>query len=47
MNPDAFATCFVSLIEGSIMLAKVTVSRIHLERNVSYLIGKINDKLRE
>jgi TetR/AcrR family transcriptional repressor of nem operon len=47
VNPDAFATYFVSLIEGGIMLSKVTGSRIHLERNVSYLIGKINDELRE
>lgn len=47
VNPDAFATYFVSLIEGGIMLSKVTGSRIHLERNVSYLVGKINDELRE
>jgi TetR/AcrR family transcriptional regulator, transcriptional repressor for nem operon len=47
VNPDAFATYFVSLIEGGIMLSKVTGSRIHLERNVSCLVGRINDELRE
>jgi TetR/AcrR family transcriptional regulator, transcriptional repressor for nem operon len=46
VNPDAFATYFVSLIEGGIMLSKVTGSRTHLERNVSYLVDKINDELR-
>jgi TetR/AcrR family transcriptional regulator, transcriptional repressor for nem operon len=46
VNPDAFATYFVSLIEGGIMLSKVTGSRIHLERNVSYLAGRIEDELR-
>jgi|GEM_PF-3315353 len=29
------------------MLSKVTGSRIHLERNVSYIIDRINDDLRE
>jgi AcrR family transcriptional regulator len=47
VNPDAFATYFVSLIEGGIMLSKVTGSRIHLERNVSQLIDRINNELRE
>ena len=46
VNPDAFATYFVSLIEGGIMLSKVTGSRIHLERNVSHLVSKINAELR-
>ena len=46
VDPDAFATYFVSLIEGGIMLSKVTGSRVHLERNVSYLVGKINGELR-
>ena len=46
VNPDAVATYFVSLIEGGIMLSKVTGSRIHLERNVSHLVSKINAELR-
>jgi TetR/AcrR family transcriptional regulator, transcriptional repressor for nem operon len=47
VHPETFATLFVSLIEGGIMLAIVTGSRIHLERNVMHLINKINNELRE
>lgn len=47
INPDAFATYFVSLIEGGIMLSKVTGSKAHLERNVSHLVDKITAELRE
>jgi len=46
VNPEEFATFFISLIEGGIMLSKVTGSRIHLERGVSLLIDKINNELR-
>jgi len=46
IDPESFATLFISLIEGGIMLAKATGTRIHLERNVAYLIDKINADLR-
>jgi TetR/AcrR family transcriptional repressor of nem operon len=46
VDPEAFATFFVSVIEGGIMLSKVMGSRVHLERNVRYLIDTINSELR-
>ncbi|MFA6412479.1 MAG: TetR/AcrR family transcriptional regulator [Syntrophales bacterium] len=46
IDPEAFATLFISLIEGGIMLSKATGARMHLERNVAYLIDKINADLR-
>ena len=47
VNPEEFATLFVSLIEGGIMLSKVTGMRVHLERTVSRLISMIDSELRE
>jgi TetR/AcrR family transcriptional regulator, transcriptional repressor for nem operon len=47
VDPDAFASYFVSLIEGGIMLSKVTGDRSHLDRNVSILKSKIINELRE
>jgi hypothetical protein len=47
VDPDAFASFFVSLIEGGIMLSKVTGDRSHLDRNVSILKSKIINELRE
>jgi TetR/AcrR family transcriptional regulator, transcriptional repressor for nem operon len=47
VDPDAFASFFVSLIEGGIMLSKVTDDRSHLDRNVSSLKSKIINELRE
>lgn len=45
-DAEAFATLFVTFIEGGIMLSKVTGNRIHLDRNITYLIEKINAELR-
>ncbi len=47
VDPEIFASFFVSLIEGGIMLSKVTGDRSHLDRNVSILKSKIIDELRE
>jgi TetR/AcrR family transcriptional repressor of nem operon len=46
VDPEEFATLFVSLIEGGIMLSKVMGSRNHLERNVRFLVDTINSELR-
>ncbi|HPI92832.1 MAG TPA: TetR/AcrR family transcriptional regulator [Deltaproteobacteria bacterium] len=46
IDPVAYATLFVSLIEGGIMLSKVMGSRVHLERNVAFIIDTVNNKLR-
>ena len=46
IDPDAYAALFVSLIEGGIMLSKVMGSRIHLERNVEFLMNMVNNELR-
>jgi hypothetical protein len=46
IDTEAFATLFVLFIEGGIMLSKVTGNRIHLDRNIAYLVDKINAELR-
>jgi AcrR family transcriptional regulator len=46
IDTEAFATLFVSFIEGGIMLSKVTGDRVHLDRNLTFLINKINAVLR-
>ena len=46
IDAETFATLFVTFIEGGIMLSKVTGKRIHLDRNIDYLINKINAELR-
>ncbi len=45
-RPEQFATIFVSLIEGGMMLSKVTGNTIHLSRNVDHLIYLVNTELR-
>ena len=46
VNPDRFASLFVSLIEGGILLSKTTGDAIHLRRNVDHLIHLVNAELR-
>ena len=45
-RPEQFASVFVSLIEGGIMLAKATGNTIHLGRNVDHIIHLVNTELR-
>lgn len=45
VKPEQFASIFVSLIEGGIMLSKTTGNAIHLSRNVDHLIHLINSEL--
>lgn len=45
-RPDAFATLFVSLVEGGMMLSKATGNTIHLGRNVDHIIHLVNSELR-
>ena len=37
-KPEQFASVFVSLIEGGLMLSKVTGNTIHLSRNIDHII---------
>lgn len=45
-RPEQFASVFVSLIEGGIMLAKSTGKTIHLSRNIDQIIYLVNTELR-
>ena len=45
-KPEQFASLFVSLVEGGIMLSKVTGNTIHLSRNIDHIIHLINTELR-
>lgn len=45
-KPEQFASVFVSLIEGGMMLSKVTGNTIHLSRNVDHIIHIVNTELR-
>lgn len=46
IDAEAYATLFVTLIEGGIMLSKVTGCKTYLERDLNFLIDKINGELR-
>jgi len=46
-KPEQFASIFVSLIEGGLMLSKATGNTIHLSRNVDHIIHLVNAELRE
>jgi len=46
-KPEQFASVFVSLIEGGIMLSKATGNTIHLSRNIDQIIYLVNAELRE
>jgi len=43
---EQFASVFVSLIEGGVMLSKTTGSTIHLSRNIDHIIFLVNSELR-
>jgi AcrR family transcriptional regulator len=45
-KPEQFASVFVSLIEGGLMLSKVTGNTIHLSRNIDHIIYLVNTELR-
>lgn len=45
-KPEQFASVFVSLIEGGIMLSKATGNTIHLSRNIDHIIHMVNTELR-
>ena len=45
-KPDQFASVFVSLIEGGIVLSKATGNTIHLSRNIDQIIYLVNTELR-
>ena len=46
VKPEQFASVFVSLIEGGLMLSKVTGNTIHLSRNIDHIIHLVNTELR-
>lgn len=45
-KPEQFASMFVSLIEGGVMLSKTTGNTIHLSRNIDHIIHLVNSELR-
>ena len=45
-KPEQFVSLFVSLIEGGMMLSKVTGNTIHLSRNIDHIIYLVNTELR-
>ncbi|MFC1488818.1 TetR/AcrR family transcriptional regulator [Thermodesulfobacteriota bacterium] len=45
-TPEQFASVFVSLIEGGVMLSKATGNTIHLSRNIDHIIHLVNNELR-
>ena len=45
-RPEQFASVFVSLIEGGILLSKTTGNTIHLSRNIDHIIHLVNTELR-
>lgn len=45
-RPEQFASVFVSLIEGGIMLSRATGNTIHLSRAVDHIIHLVNTELR-
>ena len=45
-KPEQFASVFVSLIEGGVMLSKATGNSIHLSRNIDQIIYLVNTELR-
>lgn len=47
IRPGQFASVFVSLIEGGILLSKTTGNTIHLSRNVDHMIHLVEAELRQ
>lgn len=45
-RPEQFASVFVALIEGGIMLSRASGNPIHLSRNVDHIIWLVNTELR-
>ena len=46
VKPEQFASVFVSLIEGGLMLSKASGDTIHLSRNIDHIIYLVNAELR-
>lgn len=46
VRPEQFASVFYSLIEGGLMISKVTGNTIHLSRNIDHIIHLVNTELR-
>lgn len=46
VKPEQFASVFVSLIEGGVMISQATGSPIHLSRSIDHIIYMINAELR-
>jgi len=46
INPDKYASIFLSIIEGGLMLSQATGSVIFLSRNVEHIIHLVNTELR-
>lgn len=45
-KPEQFASVFISLIEGGVMLSRTTGNAIHLSRTVDHIIHLVNSELR-
>lgn len=45
-RPHQFASLFVALIEGGILLSKTSGNTIHLSRNIDHIIHLVNTELR-
>lgn len=46
VRPEQFASVFVAVIEGGIMMSRTTGNRIHLSRSVDHVIHLVNTELR-
>lgn len=45
-DPESFATLFITLIEGGIMLAKTTGDKNHIDKAINHIIDHIDDRLK-
>jgi AcrR family transcriptional regulator len=45
-DPESFATLFITLIEGGIMLAKTTGDKKHLDKAINHITDHINNQLK-
>lgn len=45
-DAEAFASVFISLVEGSNMMSKVTGDMVHIKRNIDHMIRMIDNDLR-
>ncbi len=45
-DPESFASLFITLIEGGIMLAKTTGDKKHIDKAISHIIEHIENRLK-